>query len=182
MDSFVYCWTDNKTNKLYIGVHKGSQDDGYVCSSKLVLEQYRQRPEDFTRQIIAVGCWDDMIKLETSLLKAANVLEDNRYYNQAITNERFTCKGHHEETRKKMSHTWKNKDKLNCDQKKAIEVWRGNKHSKESKEKMSHSQLKHSKKRTERLVSNNPMKNKDSIIKMLETKRKNKEIRNGCSN
>jgi hypothetical protein len=142
-----------------------------------VLEQYNQRPEDFIRQIVAVGCWDDMIKLETNLLKAANVLEDIHYYNQAITNERFTCKGHHKETRKKMSLTWKNKDKFNCDQKKAIETWRGSKHSEESKEKMSHSQLKHNKRRSELLVSNNPMKNKDSILKMLETRRKNKEIK-----
>jgi hypothetical protein len=32
-DSFVYCWTDHKTGMLYVGSHKGTIDDGYVCSS-----------------------------------------------------------------------------------------------------------------------------------------------------
>ena len=27
---FVYQWTDHKTNKLYIGSHKGDPDDGYI--------------------------------------------------------------------------------------------------------------------------------------------------------
>lgn len=37
-ESFVYCWTDHKRSKLYIGYHKGSPDDGYVCSSKRMLK------------------------------------------------------------------------------------------------------------------------------------------------
>ena len=36
-EAFVYCWTDHKTNKLYVGVHKGSINDGYICSSKYTI-------------------------------------------------------------------------------------------------------------------------------------------------
>lgn len=31
MEAFVYVWTDKITNKLYVGVHKGTLDDGYIC-------------------------------------------------------------------------------------------------------------------------------------------------------
>lgn len=67
MEAFVYVWTDKITNKLYVGVHKGTLDDGYICSSKHMLKEYTQRPETFSRQIIAHGTWDDMrvfLKLE----------------------------------------------------------------------------------------------------------------------
>lgn len=40
-DSFVYCWHDDQRDMRYIGVHKGSQDDGYICSSKLMLQEYK---------------------------------------------------------------------------------------------------------------------------------------------
>ena len=39
-EAFVYCWTDHKTNKIYIGSHKGDVNDGYVCSSKYMMEEY----------------------------------------------------------------------------------------------------------------------------------------------
>jgi hypothetical protein len=41
--------------------------------------------------------------------------------------------------------------------------------------------LKHSKKRSEQLTSYNPMKNPKSIAKMLETRRRNKEAKNGIT-
>ena len=31
MNSFVYEWTNKNTDMKYIGVHKGTPDDGYVC-------------------------------------------------------------------------------------------------------------------------------------------------------
>lgn len=40
MNAFVYCWTDYGNKKLYVGVHKGTQDDKYVCSSKVMLQEY----------------------------------------------------------------------------------------------------------------------------------------------
>jgi hypothetical protein len=55
MEAFIYRWTDHKKNMFYVGSHKGPKDDGYVCSSKLMLEQYKERPKDFSRHIIAEG-------------------------------------------------------------------------------------------------------------------------------
>lgn len=80
--AFVYCWTDHKTNKLYIGSHKGSIDDGYVCSSKYMMEEYKSRPEDFTRQIVATGKTEDIRKLECVLLQTLNAKIDENFYNK----------------------------------------------------------------------------------------------------
>jgi hypothetical protein len=41
-EAFVYCWTDKLHNKLYVGVHKGNVDDGYICSSKIMLKEYKK--------------------------------------------------------------------------------------------------------------------------------------------
>lgn len=63
-EAFLYCWTDLVNHKLYVGVHKGIQNDGYICSSKKMLEEYNKRQEDFKRKIYdsykaagaALGC------------------------------------------------------------------------------------------------------------------------------
>lgn len=80
--AFVYCWTDHKTNKLYIGSHKGQINDGYICSSKTMLEEYNKRPLDFTRQIVAEGESNDMRKFEHVLLKTINAATNEAYYNK----------------------------------------------------------------------------------------------------
>ena len=49
---FVYIWRDKKHKKLYIGCHWGSEDDGYICSSTLMRNNYRNRPQDFRRKIL----------------------------------------------------------------------------------------------------------------------------------
>ena len=82
MQAFVYCWTDHKTNKLYVGSHKGTEDDGYISSSKVMLNLYSERHEDFTRQIIASGKVEDIRKLETVILKSANAAIDETFYNK----------------------------------------------------------------------------------------------------
>lgn len=82
MEAFVYCWTDQKTNKLYVGRHKGSIDDGYICSSKPMLAEYKIRPQDFTRQIIAQGTFEDMVKLEVTILHSVNAALNESFYNQ----------------------------------------------------------------------------------------------------
>ena len=55
-NSFVYCWTDKATSKLYVGFHKGAIDDGYVCSSKYMLAAQigKKRPEGFGAKISAI--------------------------------------------------------------------------------------------------------------------------------
>ena len=88
-EAFVYVWTDNsiidevhQINKRYIGVHKGTPDDGYVSSGKLMLEQYEQRPHDFTREIVMYGSWESMNAVEVDLLKSVSAAANTVYYNQ----------------------------------------------------------------------------------------------------
>ena len=70
LNSFVYCWTDKATSKLYVGFHKGNEDDGYVCSSKNMLAEYSARPHDFSRQILAKGTYNDCRVFEIAVIKA----------------------------------------------------------------------------------------------------------------
>jgi hypothetical protein len=67
---------------LYVGSHKGSVDDGYVCSSRHMLKEYNERPEDFSRHIIAEGNLSDIRKLEAKILQAANARLDESFYNK----------------------------------------------------------------------------------------------------
>lgn len=87
---------------LYVGTHKGSPADGYICSSKILLEEYKKRPEDFSREILAFGSYDEMIKFETAILKAANAAKDPGFYNMHNGDGRFYNKGHSEGTKAKL--------------------------------------------------------------------------------
>ena len=82
MEAFVYCWTDHKTGMLYVGSHVGSIDDGYICSSRYMMEEYNIRPNDFTRQIVATGKESDIRSLETKILKSCNAKLDEMFYNR----------------------------------------------------------------------------------------------------
>jgi len=53
MSGFVYIWRDRKHARYYIGSHWGDEDDGYVCSSKWMMQAYKRRPQDFKRKILA---------------------------------------------------------------------------------------------------------------------------------
>ncbi len=87
---------------LYVGTHKGSEDDGYVCSSKPMLEEYSLRSDDFSRKIIAKGLYDEMISLENAILKSANARKDPFFYNMHNGDGKFYNKGHSNETKAKL--------------------------------------------------------------------------------
>lgn len=173
MDSFVYCWTDKKNNKLYVGSHKGSIDDGYVCSGKYMLEEYKKRPEDFTRQIIAEGKFEDIRKLEAKILKSVGAAKNDQFYNRHNNDGLYFDvwkKGEMtEEHRKKLSAakmgkkiTKEHSDKLKAGRKNKkntkehnailLESRLGSKHKEESKKKMSESRKKN--KNIKELASN----------------------------
>ena len=101
-DGFVYKWYDSKEDKFYIGVHKGSINDGYMCSSKEVKKAIKERPNDFTRTIIAEGVYEDMRVLEKELLTSVNAAYNNKYYNKHNGNAKFYCKQHTNETKAKI--------------------------------------------------------------------------------
>jgi hypothetical protein len=79
--AFLYCWINTENNKLYVGSHVGHIDDGYVCSSKIMLKEYKVNPEAFTRQILAHGDEKDIRSLETAVLKSANASDSDNFYN-----------------------------------------------------------------------------------------------------
>src|SRR6185312_5620236 len=91
-EAFTYCWTDHLKNMLYVGCHKGSEDDGYVCSSKWMLEEYTKRPDDFTRQIITEGTYDDCLMLEATILKTADAKNNSDYYINIMETENLCVK------------------------------------------------------------------------------------------
>lgn len=80
-EAFLYMWIDQKTDRKYIGYHKGTLDDGYVCSSELMLLEYNQRPSDFVRTILAWGTADQMYELETILLLELGAAARGAFYN-----------------------------------------------------------------------------------------------------
>lgn len=102
MEAFVYCWTDKKTNKLYVGSHKGSIEDSYICSSKMMLEEYKNRPEDFSRQIVAEGTLSDIRKLESKILQSFNASSDSLFYNMHNNNGVYILTKHTEKTKQKI--------------------------------------------------------------------------------
>ena len=81
-EAFVYCWTDWGKDKLYVGVHCGSPDDGYVCSSVNMKEERFARRNDFSRTIVASGTREDMYKFERTILKAVDAKNNPHYYNK----------------------------------------------------------------------------------------------------
>jgi hypothetical protein len=101
-EAFLYEWFDKTKNMFYIGVHKGTVDDGYVCSCKIMLEEFKKRPEDFERKILKFGIFSNLIQEETQLLKEVNAAKNINYYNQHNGDGNFYCKFHNEETKQKI--------------------------------------------------------------------------------
>lgn len=117
MNSFVYCWTDHTQQKLYVGMHKGQVDDGYICSSKHMLNEYKSRPQDFTRQILAIGSYETCRIFEIKVIKAM--------FDQKINCYNLNYGGvvlHTPEIRAKISKTHKGKT-ISEDHKAAIRLW-----------------------------------------------------------
>lgn len=104
-EAFVYIWKDMTCNKFYIGKHKGKEDDGYISSSKLFIEEYNQRPNDFQRKIVAFGADGEMYNLETSLLEGFDAANHPRFYNKYNNRGRFYNDGS-EEIKRLQRNTW----------------------------------------------------------------------------
>ncbi len=51
-NSFIYIWRNKITKQFYIGKHFGDIGDGYICSSKTMLKEYKANPSHFRRKIL----------------------------------------------------------------------------------------------------------------------------------
>jgi hypothetical protein len=67
----------------YVGSHWGEENDGYVCSSKWMLNSYRRRPSDFRRKIVLyVETKDTIREIEQKWLNLIHPNElGKKYYN-----------------------------------------------------------------------------------------------------
>ena len=137
---FVYCWSDKKTAKVYVGVHRGCVDDGYVCSSKRMLSEYKQRPDDFSRQILFAGDYDICASYEVALIKGLFKTNKQTFYNRSAGKKILFD----EDIKKKISQALVgNKNGLNKPGpwKGKSSPRKGQKHTEEAKKKMSETRL-----------------------------------------
>jgi len=75
---FVYLWRDSKNKMFYIGSHKGTVDDGYICSNKHMYRAYRKRPHTFRRKILSFcNTKDELLIKEQYFL---NLIKDSELY------------------------------------------------------------------------------------------------------
>lgn len=83
MYGFVYIWYDRKHKRYYIGSHKGSFEDGYICSSSWMKRAYKRRPYDFKRKILKViKSKSDLLNEEQKWLDLIKNQElGKKYYN-----------------------------------------------------------------------------------------------------
>lgn len=84
MDSFVYKWTNITLNKIYIGWHKGTEDDGYICSSASdrFWNDFKNINYDWKREILHKGPMKECQLLESELLDSIDITSENVYNNR----------------------------------------------------------------------------------------------------
>lgn len=83
-EAFVYKWINLITGAFYVGYHKGSQDDGYICSSKSdkFWDDFRNPNFAWKREILFEGNTADCVKEEYKILNELN-LHDEFVYNNS---------------------------------------------------------------------------------------------------
>jgi hypothetical protein len=80
-NAFVYRWTDSSNGKKYIGSHKGSVDDGYIGSGKIFKLAYNKRKDFFSREVLYIGSYEDVLELEEFILVEVDAENNEDYYN-----------------------------------------------------------------------------------------------------
>jgi len=81
MDSFVYKWTNKTLNKIYVGFHKGTETDGYVCSSasNKFWEDFNNPEYIWQREILYKGTMKECQEYESSLLDKLDITSEDIY-------------------------------------------------------------------------------------------------------
>ena len=117
MDAFVYSLTNQTNGNKYVGYHKGSEDDGYICSSKSKRFWVDYENDNFTRQIIAKGTVDNCVSLEKKILENIDLRSDEWYNNSAgggivFTKEVKDKMSEAHKTRNHYAKGWKGSDQM----------------------------------------------------------------------
>jgi len=107
MDSFVYRWTNKTLNKIYIGYHKGTENDGYVCSSasERFWNDFNNPDYIWEREILHKGPMKECQEVENRMLNELDLTSES-VYNQR-NNLMFNLD---EEVRNKLSVAAKNRN------------------------------------------------------------------------
>ena len=81
MDSFVYRWTNKTLNKIYIGYHKGTEDDGYVCSSasEKFWNDFNNPDYIWERKILHKGPMKECQEVENKMLNELDITSEDVY-------------------------------------------------------------------------------------------------------
>lgn len=84
MDSFVYKWTNLTLQKIYIGWHKGSEFDGYICSSssEKFWNDFKNPDYEWKREILYRGLMKECQSLESKLLDDLDIKSEFVYNNK----------------------------------------------------------------------------------------------------
>jgi hypothetical protein len=80
-DSFVYIWHNISNGRKYVGYHKGTLDDGYICSSSNDNFWKDFDYDEFTREIVFEGTQEECLKYEQHYLKSIDISSDEWYNN-----------------------------------------------------------------------------------------------------
>lgn len=94
--AYVYKWTHIPTLKWYVGSRtaKGCHpDDGYICSSKIVKPLIKANPEQWRREVVAIGDPVEMLDLESIILEITDAKFDQRSFNLHNGDGKFTTLG-----------------------------------------------------------------------------------------
>lgn len=81
MDSFVYKWTNKTLDKIYIGYHKRTEDDGYVCSSasKRFWNDFNNADCIWEREILHKGTMEECQEVENRILNELDITSESVY-------------------------------------------------------------------------------------------------------
>lgn len=178
MDSFVYKWTNKTLDKIYIGFHKGTENDGYVCSSasEKFWNDFNNAEYIWQREILYKGTMKECQEYESLLLDSLDIKLDS-VYNQR-NNLMFNLD---DEVRNKLSESAKKRNqnpeyikrlrdasitlwKNPAHRKRITETHTGKTVSKETKEKIRQARTKQIITKESRIKSANTIKTKPNII------------------
>ena len=111
---FVYITINLKNGKMYIGAHRGSEQDGYLGSGKLFLKALKKYGREmFEQRILSFAeNEDNLFDLEKKFIFEYNAVEDKNFYNTTAGGKNpvmfgeanpFFGKTHSDEIKQKMS-------------------------------------------------------------------------------